>query len=539
MFCAIAVENDLLDQMLYASGAKDTPKQACLPGTRSAIINEITDWINLPNTKDVPRAFWLHGVAGSGKSALALTICDQFDSINLLGSVFFFDKSFPDRAPSKLFSTISRDIANLVPEWGLSLAKVLHSSHAVRTTSAVKEQWERFILEPAGTLAKSTSPPRRIVIVIDGVDEAMPSPARKLMLTMFEELEKLPSMFRVLITSRPDNDICTSLHGKEFIFARDMGTIDDQSSSQDIDLYIRHHLNPIDDLTVRQLVDKSAHHFQWIATTCRFINDKEFIPEYGTWQMRHKKRLNLVLQSDQAFGLDGLYTTILTNCLPGVLSDLNFRRQFQVVLGQVLHLRQPLTLNAHTDLRGDKEDPAAIFNILHPLNSLLQGVSSNAELPVRPLHTSFRDYLMSGQQSGQFCIEGLEHFHRLAGACLRVMQSLKFNICHLESSYLCNDQVSDLDARIRDNISEALHYACLFWSHHVINAPYLPSLITGLQAFLENKFLFWLEVMSFLKEVNLASTHLQQLHYWAQVSVYSVGTFDKASDLLSETWHQP
>ena len=65
--------------MPYAKGARFDPDKGCLPGTREAIIEEITQWVNSPVGDNISRIFFLSGVAGSGKSAIAHTVAHLFD----------------------------------------------------------------------------------------------------------------------------------------------------------------------------------------------------------------------------------------------------------------------------------------------------------------------------------------------------------------------------------------------------------------------------------------------------------------------------
>ena len=64
------MEFDLRD-LQYADGARFDPAKGCLPGTCKIIIEDIIQWVNSPNNDDVDRIFFLNGVAGSGKSAIA------------------------------------------------------------------------------------------------------------------------------------------------------------------------------------------------------------------------------------------------------------------------------------------------------------------------------------------------------------------------------------------------------------------------------------------------------------------------------------
>jgi hypothetical protein len=83
-----------------------------------AILEEITEWINKPNGNDVPQIFFLSGVAGSGKSAIAHTIASRFRELQWLGSSFCFDRSnHVGQHPDNLFSTVTLDIADLDPLW--------------------------------------------------------------------------------------------------------------------------------------------------------------------------------------------------------------------------------------------------------------------------------------------------------------------------------------------------------------------------------------------------------------------------------------
>lgn len=398
--------------------------------------------------------------------------------------------------------------------------QVLAESQALRTTLAVREQWNKFVLEPARALAGVAPAGRRIVIVIDALDEAGDS-ARDIMLEVFAELHQLPPIFRVFVTSRPDDDICAALRGRLFATSRNMEDIREESTRRDIQLYIHHQLRSIDSPTTEKLLIKADGHFQWIATACRFIKNGKEIQGYEWVGGDLMDRLNLVVESSTAYELDGLYTTILQDRFQAHVQLEAFLIRFRLVLGRVLHVQQPLTLLALTELRGDQEKENTTANLLKLLGSLLQGVSGNPDIPVQPLHASFRDYLMTAERSTKFCVtinHEHDHSNHLAMACLKVMKSLSFNMCKLKSSYLQNDQVLDLEMRIKSCIPEVLQYACRSWSHHIsTTAQRTSALLQSLRYIIEEKILFWLEVLSALKEVNLASVQLLQLQRWTKV----------------------
>ncbi len=105
--------------------------------------------------------------------------------------------------------------------------------------------------------------------------------------------------------------------------------------------------------------------------------------------------------------------------------------------------------------------------------------------------------------------------HQLAHSCLSlVLDSLQFNICKLESSYLANKDVEDLEVRIVRHLPPALSYACRFWHYHLGHLDFETDLFGKLQTFFEKKFLFWLEALSLTSDMGLASPAFLSLSEW-------------------------
>jgi len=61
-----------------------------------------------------------------------------------------------------------------------------------------------------------------------------------------------------------------------------------------------------------------------------------------------------------------------------------------------------------------------------------------------------------------------KHSEVLANLCSDLMKAqLRFNICKLESSFVFDEDVLDLQDRIKEFISPALSYACRYWGWHL------------------------------------------------------------------------
>ncbi|KIL54001.1 hypothetical protein M378DRAFT_40905, partial [Amanita muscaria Koide BX008] len=109
----------------------------------------------------------------------------------------------------------------------------------------------------------------------------------------------------------------------------------------------------------------------------------------------------------------------------------------------------------------------------------------------------------------------------LAHACLQVMQQhLCFNICKLESSYVRNSEIADLGERIKGCIKPYLAYSCQFWTDHVRLMPFEAEIAEEIKGILLNeKMLFWLEVLALLKLMSMVPSMLSIDKEYEEVSV--------------------
>ncbi|KAG1851441.1 hypothetical protein DFJ58DRAFT_746276 [Suillus subalutaceus] len=121
-----------LGDIAYAKGVGLNTMKQCLPGTRTEILSQITDWIN-GSGDAAERVLWLSGPAGTGKSAIAHTIAKWFNDMGVLGSCFCFDKAQEaEKHHEKVFSTIARDLADRDPEMRRSLADCSQEFHVAQ-----------------------------------------------------------------------------------------------------------------------------------------------------------------------------------------------------------------------------------------------------------------------------------------------------------------------------------------------------------------------------------------------------------------------
>jgi hypothetical protein len=500
------------------------PKKICLPGTRQAVLEDIIQWIaRLPEEED-RCVYWLHGVAGCGKSTIASSIAHHFRSLKRCAYFFFDASKQKEMSPDRLFSTLSLALADLDSQWKSSLVNVLKESWELRTTSNPQRQFDEFILRPA----KEFQPIGPIVIVIDALDESGSRKERAAILQVLSRLHEMGCFghFRFLITSRTEDDIVNVLQNQSWVISNDLTAADTKSTDEDIkcfvDLELSNELDLLDTWPTKPWVDlivsRAQQLFQWAYVACMFIKGDG---EPGVDPVRRYQDLRDDTANSQLDNLDQLYRTVLKSLYGSRLeakpNDDRIPR-LQVMLGRILSAREPLSLKALTNLRPDGERDHEMKRLIRPLGSLLRGVDKD-DVPIQPLHASFVDFLSDETRSAEYHISVGSQDENLAKASLREMNKLlRFNICNLETSYLRNRDVKDLSTRIAKNIPDHLSYACRHFTDHLSCSQH-PSLdvLPNIRSFLHDKLLLWLEVLSLLGKMYLGSRLLQTLRTWIQV----------------------
>ena len=528
----VVIELDAkIREIPYGFNSRFSFDKGCLVGTRVAFLEFIINWVNDPNP-DSERGLVLFGQAGTGKSSIAHEIARLFDKMHRLTSSFIFSRREQSERKSSyhLFTTLARDLANRFPSFKTALGNVIKDNTDLRGgTRDYRTLFESLILEPLKDLHIAGP----IVVVIDALDESGNTTDRTGLHTFLaENLNRLPPNFRVVITSRPEHAIVSALAGAPSVKIKDMDDTElSAATRRDILTFLRTKL-PTDKFGgyVEALAVKAEGSFQWAAVASqlvldppeRFAYDEETCIKYLADSSTNSRGQDL---------LDELYKEVLE----GYFKEQEERDLFRSVVGQLVISIEPLTfrslipLQQHAPYNNLKRNDAAVTGLLlRRLGSLLSNVnSSNSSLPIVPLHTSFRDFLTNKDKSGDFYVSVHDVHYQLAHSCLNLLldpvNGLKFNICKLETSYLANDDVEDLNTRVDQHVPAALLYACRFWVDHLNGTDFKMDLFGKVQTFFKEKFLFWLEVLSLTRTMGLAPSAFRTLKMW-MASTLSVST---------------
>src|SRR6266576_4268538 len=86
------------------------------------------------------------------------------------------------------------------------------------------------------------------------------------------------------------------------------------------------------------------------------------------------------------------------------------------------------------------------------------------------------------------------------------------SICNLESSFVFDKDVPDLEDRVRKYISPTLSYACRYWAEHLQKSNSGETVHKNLEIFLRKQLLFWMEVLNLEKRIFMGADILRQGH---------------------------
>ncbi|KAG8740441.1 hypothetical protein FRC10_004306, partial [Ceratobasidium sp. 414] len=505
-------------EKLIVPGARYDLGRSCLKGTRVEILKDIQDWTLA--SAGSPALFWLYGPAGCGKSSVAASISESLHKAGTLAGSFFCKRDNEHlRKPENVISHLAASLAVKYPSYGKQLVAALRQDLDL-AHSATKTRFAGLIVGPLEALGQETGFSTSIVVV-DAIDESGTPESRAELVSCLLELSKLASWLKVLVTSRPNDEI-RILRGsdQEPTEHRDLFKENEASVSRDIFAYIHSRISNIppeatgraqwpDDSDIHRLSASANGLFIWARTACNLIQQS---PDPGS-------SLDQILAGQQPedakTALNAIYKTALNEGLNNTTAGAKI---VQLCVGAIILTgsRRPLPDTALAAMLSNRIKPHELSWVINRLGSVLYRDDLST---VRVLHQSFSDYMMDENCPEQYRIDLDTQNAELAASCLQVMlQSLKFNICGLKDSRVMNRDVPDLRARIETNIRPELLYSCAYWVTHLIVPPFTavpPATLDYLDRLLCGQhLLYWIEVLSLTDELHAAMWCMDQLINW-------------------------
>jgi len=360
-------------------------------------------------------------------------------------------------------------------------------------------------------------PGHTLAFVIDAFDECGDPKSRPGILKVLTDAAARAPWLKIIITSRTEVDIQHSFSTLTQSSYLRYDLVTDRDASGDLRTFARNQFDFVvtkwnlptpwpEESDFNKVLSRANGLFIFIKTLVLTLEHCEDPKEY----------LEAALQDSAGPGLEPLYD-LYSSILKAQIKHNNAK--FQRVLGVLLTTAPYRALCDETVAELAGVGLYLVKSWVDALSSLLyRDEAANKGIRVR--HLSIYDFFVSHRCGYQVNIR--DAHVQLGIACLETMfTQLRFNICKLEDSGVANADIKDLPSRVKENISDALQYSSLHWSHHLC----FPldnrdqRVLGGLEKFFEGLYpLLWVEVLSVMGMVPIGVPSLRRLISWVRVS---------------------
>lgn len=540
----------VFDRLPIAEGASfdsyaEEHNATCLKDTRVDLLHEISIWADNPGAESI---FWLHGMAGTGKSTISRTLAQSFSERKQLGASFFFKRGESDRSSlAKFCTTIAWQLVSNIPSLAPYVKNAIDADPSI-PRKAVREQFEKLILDPLSKIPRGTPSVSTVVIVVDALDECEQDTEIKLIISLFSRAKTLNSFnLRFLVTSRPELPIRLGFHAIRSEYQDlTLHKVPETIISHDISAFIHYEIAGIksryndsvptdrqlpkdwpSESNIETLIKMAFPLFIFAATVCRFLNDRRC----GT----PDEQLTEVLkyQGGQELQIDATYLPVLNRLILGLSTKQRDKilHEFRDTVGPIVILASPLSTVALEKILGISI--RSIDRILDSLHSVLD-IPSSPTAPVRLLHLSFSDFLLDPEKQGQnpFWIDKTKQHMDMLANCLRVMEnSLQKDGCHVREPGTFRSTINP--ESINKYLPPEVQYACRYWVYHLKESKIATEDGGPVDRFLRRHLLHWLEALSLLGRIYEAIRIINDVASSLNVSKYR--GFDIYKRLINTT----
>ncbi|CAE6471753.1 unnamed protein product [Rhizoctonia solani] len=245
-------------------------RRECTPGTRVNVLANLLDWARSGGGG----VYWLNGMAGTGKTTIAYSVCADLDARQQLGGSFFCSRLREEcRDVNLIIPSIAYQLARFSRPFQYALSKVLEKDPDVHGRQP-HMQFDALIAKPI--LEVQHTLPEELIVVIDALDECDQKESTERMLdVLLSKSTNLPIMF--IVSSRPEPQIRDQMTHERVKSRLVLHELDKGEVQADIDRYLREGLaqmNP-SEAEITSLVERAGILFIYAATATGSDNRSE------------------------------------------------------------------------------------------------------------------------------------------------------------------------------------------------------------------------------------------------------------------------
>jgi len=378
---------------------------------REWLLKKISVWLSKDSAL---RVFWLTGDPGVGKSAIAAYLCHKRGEV--VGHHFCTHSNSEERDPRKMLLSLAYQLA----QWSHTYDQRIQGINL-----------EEKILENTGALFKILfinlfegfpKPEHDKIIVIDAIDEATEGTKNDIAEFIRDNWDKTPSWLRLVITSRRESAVTTTLTHllPEFLDATTPENI------EDIRLYLTNQLiargHDPDARIIAAVLEKSEGIFLYVTEFFKSLDE-------GI--------LSLDRPEDFPLGMAGIYKGFFKRQFTDLTEEKDkkyYNDQIRPVLECIAAQRGPVPLMLLADETGvtvpDLRDRLTVMGSLFPVRLV------GGEPVVAPFHKSIIDWLTGIDEKTQYYLAGQYRIDQKTGGETLAMVSFKAWLAGSSDPYL-------------------------------------------------------------------------------------------------------
>ena len=449
----------------------DSLNGKCTTGSREWVLEKVLSWFN--ETTSENRAFVISDHAGMGKSVITAVICKRF--AELVGASHFFkynDDQYNN--PNFFLQSVAWQLCKVIPAYNEALIEKL-SGNLGNPLNDMNIQGLFSILfkEPFSGIS---DPGKRILIVLDAVDESEYKGRDELAELISNRFHELPSYLRFLITTRPE---------KNLVFAfRRLNPLSLQANNKE-------NLNDIK-LVLQDKIPSSSH------PTPDFINslaqkcDGSMLHAFVLTEM-YKENISIHTIETLPGNVEEYYAGCFKRLERELLHLVDISRdRFLSFLSALAVAKEPFPAGFLGNLFGFENRADAKEKIAKAISVLSSLLLIRKDKSISFFHKSIRDWLVDP------CRDHYPHVNVQYG------HKILFNLCGKELDVLKRKCVSK--KRVS---SVVVSYALKYWISHMLEGLEDTEKLEGFV----DRYLIDLEVMfaSVILDVNVALISLRSL----------------------------